>query len=228
MNENFVLPGVFDPLVYGDERDLHIGGLDAPQIYGDTFDVFPDDTNLSFPEPDTGKVEQLPQFGPPFVKAVMHRLTKTEEAIGKLVDLAMARWMYESRTDFFFATMQTTGTGGLDQATTPNCIIYEPPPGFTFALHRLTIRTQSGNGSQFATPFTGAASGWELRVDNELIDGNSMISGQGQLPIVATWGTRDAPRVRDGEILSLFMVAGPTNAQIIVKGQGPLDRTIEG
>lgn len=164
---------------------------------------------------------KLPQFGPPFVRAVMERFDAMEAIADKLI----SRWAYEPQTVIFVASMQTTGTGGLSLATVANSSLYEPPPGFTFALHRLFIKPA---GYTFGTPYTNAGSYWELRVNDEAVDGNSMISGQGQLPTVLTYGTRDAPRVRDGEVLSLFMSGGPASAEITVKGQGTFDRTVEG
>lgn len=223
MSDDFLLPGVFDSLVRGDASALHLAGLENPHVAYDPVDVFPDDTVLIDPEGAPPR-EHLPQFGPPFVKFVDDRFTRLE----RLVERLMEKWSYEPVTAFFVASVQTTAAGGLSLNTTPNCSLYEPPPGFTFALHRLTIFTGGTTGNTFATPYTLAASGWELRVNDQLVDGNSMISGQGQLPIVATWGTRDAPRIRDGEVLSLFMVNGPASTLITVKGQGTLDRTIEG
>lgn len=204
--DEFLLPGVFDPLRGSDEAILHQAGMDYASIAAD-------------PADDYGR--QLPQFGPPFVRYVHERFN----AMDKAMDKALAKWMYEPVTVFIIASMQTDGSGNLGQTVQGNTLLWETPPGQTLALHRLTIRDVAHT---FGAPYTNAASYWELRVDNEMIDGHSMVSGVGQLPVVVTYGTRDAPHIRDGEGLSLFMSGGPINTQVVVKGQGTLDRTAEG
>lgn len=209
---------------------LHLGGQDRDEIDAaydhiregrgaigfDPYDLYVPSAD------DQSDVEQnLPQWGPPFVKFVDQRLSKLERA----VIAAMEVWKYQSVTVVFPSSMQTDSSGNIGQAQTPNANIYTPPPGFTLALHRIIIRNTANN---FGTPFTNAGSWWELRVNGEPIDGASMVSGVGSLPVVKTWGTRDAPRIRDGQVLSLFMSAGPASAAIFVLGQGTLDRTIEG
>ena len=78
------------------------------------------------------------------------------------------------------------------------------------------------NGDIQAT-LVGTTGYWEARVNGEMIDGNIV-----NLPFVKSWGTRDAPRIRDGEVLSLFMSGGPVSKRLTIKGQGSYDRTIEG
>jgi hypothetical protein len=55
-----------------------------------------------------------------------------------------------------------------------------------------------------------------------------MVAGVGSLPFEKTWGTRDAPRIRDGEVATFFLALGPVSKRITIKGQGSVDRTIEG
>lgn len=225
----FGIPGTFDPTEDwpANEQTLHQAGADqiAPAydpitaltggIGLDPYDVYPsEDTQLDIEK------KELPQWGPPFVKFVDDRMTELERKVIRELE----KWQFQTRTDFFVAGMQTDGSGNIS-AINPNCNLYEPPPGFTFALHRIGIFL---DGSTFGTPFTGAGDYWELRINGEAIDGGSLVSGQGSLPVVKTWGTRDALRVRDGEILSIFVVGVTANKRITVKGQGSLDRTIEG
>lgn len=228
----FGVPGTFNPTEDWpeDERHLHQGGLDeiasasdpitalTGGIGLDPFDVYPSEETQLDIEP-----KELPQWGPPFVKFVDDRITELE----KRVIRELEKWQFQTRTDFFIASMNTDGSGNISLAVQPNAALYEPPPGFTFALHRLGIFV-GASSPNFGNPYTNAGSWWELRINGETIDGGSMVSGQGSLPVVRTWGTRDALRVRDGEVLSFFMQGGPTPRNIYIKGQGSLDRTIEG
>jgi hypothetical protein len=231
----FFFPGTFDeepPEISPDETSFHQGGLDGIDPAYDavhrnllTGAIGFDPLDLYQPSSETQEsIEKgLPQWGPPFVKFVDDRLSHLEE----LVQKATLKWSFETQTYVSVASVQTTAAGGLDQISTPNCIIFSTPPGFTFALHRLTINILNGTNN-FGTPFNAAASYWELRVGNDMIDGASMVSPSAGLPTKLTYGTRDAPRCRDGEIMSLFMVNGPASTRIQMKIQGSMDRTIEG
>ena len=226
----FGIPGTFDPTESwpSDEQHLHQGGLDqiAPAsdqfaaaalsgAYGqDPYDVFPSEFTQ-------GTIEkELPQWGPPFIKFVDDRITDLEKKVIKELE----KWQFQTRTDFFNVGMQTDASGNITPQNDKS-VLYAPPPGFTFALHRIFIGL---DGATFGTPFTGAGDFWELRINGEAIDGGSLVSGQGSLPLNKYWGTRDALRVRDGEILSIFVQGVTVNKRMFVKGQGSLDRTIEG
>jgi hypothetical protein len=238
-NPEFFIPGTFEvepPYREGDPENLHQGGLDTIDpaydpihtgILTGAIGFDPADYASTSLETQQDIEPNLPQWGPPFVTFVDKRITELE----KKVDKAIERWSFEPVTAFYMASVQTTATGGLDQATTPNCIFLEPPPGFTFALHRLEVLTP-GTAFTFASPFNGAGSYWEFRVNNEARDGGSLVANAPLrpfgLPFVVTYGTRDAPRVRDGEIGSLFLNAGPNSTKITIKAQGTLDRTQEG
>lgn len=229
LDEFYGMSPPWDPNNPGNEEVFHQGGQDGidPSYDAVHHDLLAgaigyDPADLSHPSLGTElDVEELPQWGPPFVKFVDHRISELE----KKVEKALEKWSYETTTDIFIASMNTDASGNISAATNKNATLYEPPPGFTFALHRLIIRDGTHN---FGSPYTNAASWWELQVNGETIDGNSMVPGQGQLPIVGTWGTRDALRVRDGQILSFFMNGGPATTGIFIVGQGSLDRTIEG
>jgi hypothetical protein len=216
----FYIPGTFDPTETWPENELtlHQGGLDqiAPAydpntilegaIGYDPFDaVIPSDQTQLDVEP-----KSLPQWGPPFIKFVDDRMTELEKRVIKELE----KWQFQSRTP-----------AGLLDVGGNELRVYAPPPGFTMALHRLVILA---DGSNAGTPFTAAGGYWELRVGNEAISFGSFVAAQGSLPVEKTWGTRDAPRIRDGEVATLFMSAGPASKRITVKGQGTLDRTIEG
>lgn len=232
--DEFWSPGTFDPTeqMPENEQTLHQGGLDgidpaydavkasilAGAIGFDPYDVL-------YPSAETQEdIEaQLPQWGPPFVKFVDGRMSQLE----KKVEKAIEKWSFQTQTILDFASVQTTASGGLDQVTTPNCILFETNPGFTFALHRLIINVMNGTNNA-GSPFSAANAYWELRVGNEAVDFGSMATNVGSLPAKLTYGTRDAPRCRDGEIMSLFMSAGPANTRLLMRIQGSLDRTIEG
>jgi hypothetical protein len=228
----FGVPGTFDPSEFWPENEqtLHEGGLDQiapaydpmnPALTG-AIGYDPEDANTPSAETQLNVERGLPQWGPPFVAFVDERMTRLEKAVEK----AILAWSFQTQTIVDIASVQTTAAGGLDLKTTPNCQIQEPPPGFTFALHRLTINIKNGTNN-FGTPFTNAAGYWELRVGDDMIDGASLVSAPG-LPAKLTYGTRDAPRCRDGEIMSLFMSGGPASTQLLLRIQGSLDRTIEG
>lgn len=234
----FFVPGTFDiepPYAEPNEATFHEGGLDQidpafDQIHGDLLAgaIGYDPSDLLPSEQTQHDIEQqLPQWGPPFVRFVDGRLSELE----KKVDKAIEKWSFQTQTIVFNGSAQTTGSGGLDQVTTPNCIILSSDPGWTFAIHRLEVLVP-GTAFNFATPFNGAGAYWELRVNNEARDGGSLVLNAPQrafgLPFVLTYGTRDAIRVRDGEIASLFINAGPANTKIQYKCQASMDRTIEG
>jgi len=218
------------------ERVFHEGGLDqidpafdqvSAQVLAGAIGYDP--TDLTHPSIDTRQdiEQQLPQWGPPFVKFVDHRISELE----KLMHKAMEKWAYETVTMRSVASGQTSGTGGINLGNSPNSSLVIPPPGFTAAIHRMEV-VLPGSAFTFAAPFNGAGSYWELRLNNEAIDGGSLVAAAVLrpfgLPFVLTYGTRDAPRVRDGEVLSFFLNAGPNNQQITIKTQFSYDRTIEG
>lgn len=199
---------------------LHIAGFDSEAIRSDPVDVFGNDPDIGPDPPYAPNLEHLPQFGPPFVQYVHRRFDKLEKVAEKLLQ----RWAYEPTTVGFIAAIATTGSGGIDLKTNGNAMIYETPPGFTLALHRLSI---AAVGFNFGTPYTNAGAYLEIRVDDQMVDGNSLVSGQGSLPTIGSWGTRDAIRIRDGSQLSLFMSGGPANTTVTVLGQGTLERQAE-
>ena len=212
-DDGFLLPGLFDAVQEADAATLHEAGLDDRYIRHD-------------PTDDYGT--QLPQFGPAFVPFVHQRISELEEKIDK----ALGKWSYEPVTVVLFGSMNADSNGNIARNLQSNAILYEPPPGFTLALHRLTI---SCTGNNFGTPFNVAAGYWELRVNDEMLDGGSLVAPAagvtgGSFPVARTWGTRDALRVRDGEVLSLFVSGTNTFAgkSVTVRGQGTLDRTPEG
>lgn len=221
-----LLPGFFLDFADADSVALHLAGADSRSIREDPVDVFGNDPlPLEVDGPAQWDREQLPQFGPSFVSYTHERFDRIE----KLIERQLAKWSYEPVTVVLIASMQTDGSGNIGRGVQANSILYEPPPGFTLALHRFSILN---GGNNFGTPFNGAAGYWELRVNDEMVDGASLeapAAGKvgGSLPVVKTWGTRDAPRIRDGEVMSLFMSAGPVSQKLTVKGQGTLERQAE-
>lgn len=231
MFPEFYYDGTFDPTEQWprNEQTLHQAGLDQIDPAYDHIDTLSgaigfdpsdlDETSLQTRQDIERK--NLPQWGPPFVQFVDERITGLE----KKVQEAIQQWSFQTRTDFFVGSMNPDVSGTIDPAKTPNAYLYETPPGFTFALHRFTVLADSFS---FAVPASAAGSYYEIRVNGEAIDGGSLVSPNG-IPFVRTWGTRDAPRIRDGEILSLFVFqSGASGHRVTVKGQGSLDRTIEG
>ena len=234
----FFFPGTFEvepPYREGTPENLHLAGLDGIDPAGDqsvaalTGIIGFDPMDLISPSLDTREdiEHELPQWGPPFVKFVDGRITDLEKKVDKQIE----KWQFESQTAIYESSVQTTGSGGLDQVTTPNCILFQAVPGFTFALHRLEV-TAPGTNFTFAAPFNGAGAYWEFRVNNEARDGGSLVAAAALrpfgIPFILPYGTRDAIRIRDGEVASLFLSAGPANTKINIKCQGTLDRTIEG
>lgn len=185
-------------------------------------DIFPNDPELAADGPDEWRRE-LPPFGPALVPFIDGRITELQKTVQRLID----KWSVESVTILDFATMQADGSGNIDTPQTPNAVLYDVPAGFTMALHRLVINVP---GNNFGTPYTAAASWWELRRNGATVYGQSIVSGTGSLPAVKEWGTRDAPRARAGESFSLFVSggAGLAGKQVQVAIQGTADRTQEG
>lgn len=225
MADGPLLPGFFLDFSDADSVALHLAGADRAAIREDTPDKFGNDPLLTPADTEQWDREHLPQFGPSFVSYTHERFDRIE----RLIERQLARWSYKPVTVVIVASMNTDAGGNLGRGVQANSILYEPPPGFTLALHRLSIKA---GGSNFGTPFNGAAGYWELRVNDEMVDGASLEAPAvgktgGILPVVKTWGTRDAPHIRDGEVMSLFMSAGPASQSITVKGQGTLERQPE-
>lgn len=220
----------WDPNPPGNPAELHQGGQDRidpafdsvhQDLLAGAIGFDPLDGYAPSLETREDIEQQLPQWGPPFIKFVDERISALEKSVIKELE----KWQYQSTTEVFVAGPKTDGSGNINTSISDKAEIFSPPPGFTLALHRISLKNTANN---FGTPFTAAGGYWELRVNEEFIDGGSLVSGQGSLPVVKTWGTRDAPRIRDGEVLSIFMNAGPASATIFIKGQGTYDRTIEG
>lgn len=218
------------PTHEADSSELHEGGLDGidpafDSVHSDllagAIGLDPVDLFTPSAESQLDIEKQLPQWGPPFVKFVDDRISHLEKEVQKAIE----RWSFQTQTFFNVASLNTDASGNIGTGVQDKSNILTPPPGFTLALHRIGIFP---DGSNFGTPFTAAASYWELRIGNETIEGGSTVSGQGSLPAIKTWGTRDALRIRDGEVLSFFMSAGPASKRITIKMQASVDRTIEG
>lgn len=223
----FYIPGSFeDNPDDADAAAFHIAGEGFAPVRFDPRDIFPDDTVDGADTLQTGVREHLPQFGPPFVRMVWERF----DAIDAAMKRAIEKWSEKPTTVVLVASMNTDGSGNINRSITGNSLIAEPPVGFTLAIHRLSI---TNTGNTFGVPFNAAGGYWELRANDEFLDGASLVTPAagvigGQLPVVKTWGTRDAPHVRDGEVLSLFMNAGPVSQKVTVKIQGTYERTAEG
>lgn len=231
-NPEFFFPGTFDdepPVVEGNPVNLHQAGVDGIDPAYDAghsaltgvigFDPY--DYVYTSEETRQNIEKELPQWGPPFVKFVDGRITELE----KKVEKALEKWQFETQTFVEQNSFNTDSSGnvGANPANAP--IIIATNPGWTYAIHRVVILL---DGSTFGSPFTAAGAFWELRVNGETIDGASCVSGQGSLPKILTYGTRDAPRVRDGENLTFFANALTANKRMTVKVQASVDRTIEG
>lgn len=201
-------------------REFHLGGEDLIHPALDAQAYVNDPTIADDPSESR---HYLPQLGPQFVAYVRERFDAQDE----LMRRALAKWSEKAQTMTSVSSMTADANGNISRALSPGAIILDPPVGWTFALHRLTINV---GGSNFGTPFTVAGGYWELRVDDEAIDGGSLVSGQGSFPVVRTWGTRDAPHIRDGELASLFVSGTGTFAgkSVTAKSQYTAVREIEG
>lgn len=226
----FFVPGTFGPDESANEASLHQGGMDRidgswDAVHGDLLAgaIGFDPADLYAPSEDTRLTieKELPQWGPPFVKFVDERISHLEKEVQKAIE----KWSFQTQTFVDTNSFMTDGSGnvGANPANAP--VIIAAPPGFTYALHRMIILL---DGATFGQPFTGANDYWELRVNGEAVDGRSLVSGQGSLPVVVTYGTRDAIRIRDGENLTFFAVGLTANKRMTVKVQCSVDRTIEG
>jgi hypothetical protein len=228
-DDGFLLPGVLDPLHAANEADLHIAGLERYAVMFDPVDLFPGDPDLDVETPGMRDREERPQQGGPLIAPQKWELPEEERELQRKVEEALKRWEFRQLTIVIVASVQTTAAGGIDLATNP-LILYEPPPGFSAGLHRLSVVNV---GSTEGAPFTAAGSYWQIRVQNEPIYGQDMVgtpagNPANRLPTYPSWGTRDAIRVRDGQVMSLFMASGPSNQKITCNAQFTLERTIEG
>ena len=206
---------------HSDAEIFHLAGLDGLPRAFDPQVAPAYDPSLSVETQRVRDREHVPQLGPDFVTFVHDRFTKLDE----LMTRALMKWSEKPTTFFAFATFNSDGSGNVTRAIAGSSVFLEPPPGWTMTIHRLSIQV---SGSTFGAPFTGAGGYWELRVNDEAIDGGSLVSGSGSFPVVRTWGTRDAPHVRDGELASLFVSGGPVSKAYTLKAQGTQVREAEG
>jgi hypothetical protein len=232
--DGFLFPGIFDVIPDGSPIAFHEAGLDRLSVMYDPQDIFPQDPYLETETPEMRAREKMPQWGPNYVAAVHEQISAVDQKLDQLRTAALRRWSYEPTTEVFIGSMQTSAAGVIDTPSSDKAMLFEPPPGFTLALHRFTIKvfdpSNTQAGSNFGNPFNVAAGYWELRVNGDFVDGGSLVANAGSFPAVKTWGTRDAIRIRDGEVLSLFVNGTATlaNKTLSIRGQGTYDRTIEG
>lgn len=230
--DEFWSPGTFDPTEEwpANERTLHLAGLDGIDPAYDAghsaltgiigFD--PADYIQTSEETQLDIEQNLPQWGPPFVKFVDGRITDLEKKVNKAIE----KWQFETQTFVIESSFNTDGVGNVGSNAANAPVLIQANPGWTYAVHRYIILL---DGSNFGTPFTIANGYWELRYNGvETVDGGSLTSGQGSLPVVKTYGTRDALRVRDGENLTFFLFNASATKRVTVKLQCSVDRTIEG
>jgi hypothetical protein len=192
-----------------DERSLHLAGLDASPIAGASQEDI--------------ESRQLPQFGPPFVRYAHERFSRLE----RMIDAALEAWSYRPQTFFSVSSFLTDASGRANRGLSQNTIVVDPPPGWTVAVHRIVILCA---GQTFGSPLTNASAWWEFQVNQETLDGSPLTAATGGLPLVKTWGTRDAPHVRDGELGSILIdgTAAFAGKSITVKCQGTMIRSAEG
>lgn len=212
---------------------LHLAGLDGidrsfdavhPDVLAGAIGFDPADVYAPSLDTQLAIEKELPQWGPPFVKFVDDRISDLEKKVIKELE----KWQFQSVTIFINSGMNTNSAGTIDPVTNDKATVYSPPPGFTLALHRFGVFLDTA-AANFGTPKSNASSYYEIRVNNEAIDGGSLAAAPNGVPFVRSWGTRDAPRIRDGENLSFFLFGiGLANTRFNIKGQGTLDRTIEG
>lgn len=229
----FFFPGTFEvepPYREGDPQNLHQAGMDAIDPAYDA--IHPDNLAgaIGFDPADYAPsldseltIEKgLPQWGPPFVKFVDHRISELEKKVQKAIE----QWSFQTQTFVLETSFNTDGTGNVGAPGSAAPVLVESRPGWTYALHRFIVLQDPAT---FGTPFTGAGCYWELRMNGvETVDGGSLASGSGSLPFVKTYGTRDALRIRDGELLTFFIFNTSANKRMTVKLQCSVDRTIEG
>lgn len=201
-----------------------LAGAGNPELTRDELDAFGNDPYISGIMPPSverqeERQEHLPQFGPAFVPFVHERFSRLDKELSRLSEIHQ----WKPQTITFVGSMNSDSSGNIG-VTTSGSRFYSVPSGFTLAIHRIFL---AADGYTYGVPFTGAGGYWELRVDNVAISGGSLVSGSGSIPVEKTWGTRDAPHVRDGSTISLFMASGPVSKNVTIQGQGTLERNPE-
>lgn len=93
---------------------------------------------------------------------------------------------------------------------------YTVPVGMEFRLARVVIEA---DGFSYAAMFTNAAGSVTIRRGGVLLDGFNLSQG---IPNTWTAGSGNAPRYRNGEKVTLVVVGGPANANIVARVEGDL------
>jgi hypothetical protein len=97
--------------------------------------------------------------------------------------------------------------------------LYKVPAGMEFALHRIII---DADGITPAAPFTNPAGFAEILRGGAMFGFVSFAPAAGGLPAVNTWGSDNAIRYRNDEVVEVSIVGGPANGTIIIRAQGTL------
>ena len=146
--------------------------------------------------------------------------TLTQEELAEVLDRKLSGFSRpaEPYRDFNTTALDANGNSGIPgAANNPNPVsLFEPPPGFTWALHRLKIQAE---GQTFGATYPGGYI-YVLRAGRleEFVD-----LGLG-LPAVITY-TSDAPIYNNGETISILVSGGPASTVLVVDMQVTIEPT---
>ena len=110
----------------------------------------------------------------------------------------------------------------LDANGDGTVVVYAVPVDSHFIVHRLELES---DGHDPGTPFTAAAGYADLvrGKDGERIDFVLFASSAGGLPQVKTWSSENGPYFHAREQVTVKVVGGPANGNLIARVQGVLD-----
>ena len=124
-------------------------------------------------------------------------------------------------------TVRPTQSVGLDSngdahGTIHGAVLFEVPAGYSFLLHRLTVKP---DGYTFGVPYTSATGYLDIVVSELMRDGIPFAAPG--LPRVYTVGFSDGIFCNNGEVIRIDIHGGPANGVINLRGQGTLQPIIE-
>jgi hypothetical protein len=179
------------------------------------FDGFYGEASLVPPPTVQAQPGSIPEAGPAFIRFVSSRFAAAELLMTRLVE-------HLAPTDQTYVPSWSGELDGSGNLALNAAAFFTVEPGFEFSLHRLAVNV---DGYTWGSPYTNTAGFVTVTRDGQVVDGANLTNG---LPLIFTWGTRDAPKFRAGETIQLQVGTGPANKRIEFVPQGTMSRAVEG
>jgi len=151
------------------------------------------------------------------VKTILRPGQEIETVTPSELEERLAELGHQIRSDE--RTMRPDGDGVTNAAGNGNTPIYQVPLGMQFNLHRLLVEA---DGFTPGAPYNAAAGWIDVLRGDERVDFLPLAVGSGAIPALVTYGTADAIRFRNGEVVAIALFGGPASTGFIGRAQGTL------